>query len=179
MTRSHVRRQTVLLSALLSAVVLAGPSASAVETAGSSEVTSAITADPVITGAACTGGELLMVTGEGFTPGGQVDVEIAGLGTALRPSQPVFGPNGSADPALGFHASGLADLGNSNAAMIRSVRASQSFFGPNGSTDPALGFQRGGFVGITLEHGCAADAMVQAYDRQLAVWSNQVLVELG
>lgn len=67
-----------------------------------------------------------MVTGAAFTPGGEVALV-------------------------------LAEQGSDNPIVIRrSVRASQSFFGPNGSLDPALGYQGGGFVGITLDGGCAS-----------------------
>jgi hypothetical protein len=144
MTGSQVRRWLVLLSAVLSVVALAGPSTSTVDAAG------AITAGPVLTGAACLAGTqgALMVTGEAFTPGGEVDLV-------------------------------LAEQGNDNPTVIRSVHASQSFFGPNGSLDPALGFQSGGLVGITLERGCAAQATIRAFDRQLAVWSNQMSLQMS
>ena len=142
MSRFQILRRLVLLSAVLSVVALAGPWTSAVDAA------SAATTGPVLTGAACIAGTqgALMVTGEAFTPGGEVDLVLAGEGS-------------------------------DNPTVIHSVRASQSFFGPDGSLDPALGYQGGGLVGITLEHGCAADATVRAFDRQLAAWSNQVSLE--
>ena len=144
MFRSQILRRLVLLSAVLSVVALAGFWASTVDAA------SAATAGPVLTGAACIAGTqgALMLTGEAFTPGGEVDLVLAGQGS-------------------------------DNPTVIRSVRASQSFFGPNGSLDPALGYQSGGFCGITLEHGCAAHATVRAFDRQLAVWSNRLSLQVS
>lgn len=50
MSRSQVGRRLVLLLAVLSVVTLVGPSSSAVDAA------SAITAGPVLTGAACIAG---------------------------------------------------------------------------------------------------------------------------
>jgi hypothetical protein len=74
---------------------------------------------PVLTGAACTGGTpgTLLVTGERFTPGGEVAIVLSAPGSprptvvrALRASQSVTGPNGSADPARGFQRGGLVGI---------------------------------------------------------------------
>jgi hypothetical protein len=58
-----------------------------------------------------------MVTGEQFTPGGQVDVAVFVSGDAhpavrrsIRASQSIFGPNGSTDPARGFKQGGFVGL---------------------------------------------------------------------
>lgn len=177
MTRHGIRFRFVSMTALIGVVALTGLASG--ETAARPRVASAVTGGPVITGVACTKGELLMVTGEGFTPGGQVDVEIAGQDDLSAPRQPVFGPNGSLDPAVRYRSSSAADLGDANASAFYSVRASQSIFGPNGSLDPALGYQLGGSFGLAVDHDCTETAVVRAYDHQLAAWSEQLPVLAG
>jgi hypothetical protein len=177
MTRSRVRFQFVPI-ALWSIVALSG---SAAGTAAADQPTAGISAaspGPVITGAACTDGALL-VTGEGFTPGGHVDLEIAGSDDTLRASQPVFGPNGSMDPALGYQPGRPVDFENAEEAMIYPVRATWSTFGPNGSIDPANGYQPGGYFGVRIGYDCTETAVVRAYDRQLATWSDHLPVLAG
>jgi hypothetical protein len=140
----------VLLLALLSLTALAGPTSSTAAPTNPLGVTTTVTAGPVLTGAACTGGTpgTLLVTGEEFTPGSEVEVLL------YRP--------GIATPAV-----------------IWSLHASLSIYGPNGSTDPALGFQRGGFIGTALGPWCAETAAVRAFDRQAGIWSNPLPVDLG
>jgi hypothetical protein len=169
MTRFFAHFRIVSMTALLSAVALTGLATGTAAAERPLSGASAVTSGPIITGAACTSAELLMVTGEGFTPGGLVDVEITGG----RVSVPVFGPNGSVDPAWGYVP---ANLESATATEVYSVRASQSIFGPNGSMDPALGYEAGGYVGFAVRYDCTGPVMVRAYDHQLAAWSGQLPV---
>jgi hypothetical protein len=150
MARARGRSPFVLLLAFLSLAGLASPSASAGAPINPLDVRTTVTAGPVLTGAACTGGMpgTLLVTGEEFTPGSEVEVLL------YRP--------GIATPAV-----------------IRSLRASLSLYGPNGSTDPARGFQRGGFIGLALGPWCQEATAVRAFDRRAGMWSNPLPVDLG
>jgi hypothetical protein len=150
MSRARVRCPVVLLLALLSIAALASPAARVGAAPNPLDVTTTVTAGPVLTGAACTGGKpgFLLVTGEGFTPGSEVKVM-------------------------------LSEPGRVNSTMTRSIRASLSIHGLNGSTDPALGFQRGGFVGIAVGPWCDENVMIRAFDRQTASWTNPLHVNLG
>jgi hypothetical protein len=115
MARSRVRCPFVLLLALVSLAALADVPASAVAMSNPLDSTTTVPEGPVLTGVACNGGTpgTLTVTGERFTPGGEVDVVVYALGTtkpdaihSVRATLPLFGRNGSTDPANGFKPGG-------------------------------------------------------------------------
>jgi hypothetical protein len=119
MSRAHIRSPVIWLFGILSLAVLATPTMDAAATTNPLDVTSATTNSPVLTGAACSreGRGVLIVTGEQFTPGGEVEVGLFVSGDAhpamhrsIRASQPIFGANGSTDPALGFQQGGFFGL---------------------------------------------------------------------
>jgi hypothetical protein len=114
MARSRVRCPIVPLLALVSLAALAAP-ASAVAMSNPLDITTTVPEGPVLTGVACSGGVsgTLTVTGEHFTPGGEVDVVVYALRMtrpdaihSIRATLPQFGRNGSTDPASGFKAGG-------------------------------------------------------------------------
>ena len=115
MSPARLRCQFIPLFGCLSLAVLAAPTMDATATTNPLDVTSAVTVGPVLTGAACSGEgqNVLMVAGERFTPGGEVDVILIVSGHAhpavrrsIRASQSILGANGSTDPALGFDGKG-------------------------------------------------------------------------
>jgi hypothetical protein len=119
MARTRGRYPFVLLLAFLSLAALASPSASAGAPINPLDVRTTVTAGPVLTGAACTDGApgTLLVTGEEFTPGSEVEVLLYRPGIAtpavirsLRASLSVYGRNGSTDPALGFQRGGFVGI---------------------------------------------------------------------
>jgi hypothetical protein len=110
------------------------------------------------------------VTGEGFTPDGLVYVALHVRGDAAprearwtAASRAAYGPNGSADPALGFRPGGTlsetvpAPCGAEAAARALDGRTARwsnwldidlasarpARYAPNGSTDPARGYRSG------------------------------------
>ena len=119
MSRAQIRGHVSRLLACLSLAFLAGSTAEAAATTNPLDVMSAVTDGPVLTGAACTGEGrgVLMVTGERFTPGGEVAVVLfmpdkadpAAI-RAIRASQSIFGPNSSTDPARGFQSGGFVGI---------------------------------------------------------------------
>ena len=166
-------RRFVLLLAVSSLAVL-GPATSraAAEVSGGGEASGA---GPVLTGAAGTGQGpgTVLVTGERFTASGEVYVALYDRwGAQLHETRwttaglAAYGPNGSADPAVGFRpggAVGEAFGGLCGAtAMVRAydqrtarwsnwldvdaAAAGLSSYGPNGSADPALGFRSVGLA---------------------------------
>ena len=119
MARARGRYPFVLLLAFLSLTALAGPTSSPAAPTNPLGVTATVTAGPVLTGAACTGEppRTLLVTGEEFTPGSEVEVLLYRPGIAtpavirsLRASLSVYGPNGSIDPARGFQRGGFIGI---------------------------------------------------------------------
>ena len=119
MSRARIRSHVIRLLVLLSLAYLAGSPVEAVATTNPLDAVNGATPGPVLTGAACTGeGQgVFMVTGEQFTPGGEVAVALVMPGKAdpavirsIRASQSIFGPNGSTDPALGFQHGGFIGL---------------------------------------------------------------------
>ena len=115
MSRSRVRCPFVLLLALVSLAALADAPARAVAITNPLDITTTIPEGPVLTSVACSGGVpgTLTVTGEHFTPGGEVDVVVYELGMtkpdviqSIRATPPLFGRNGSTDPASGFKPGG-------------------------------------------------------------------------
>ena len=119
MSRAHFRSNVIRPLVLLSLAFLAGSPVEAAATTNPLDAITTVTPGPVLTGAACTGeGQgVLLVTGEQFTPGGEVAVVLFMPGKAdpavirsIRASQSIFGPNGSTDPALGFQQGGFVGL---------------------------------------------------------------------
>ncbi len=118
MARSRVRCPFVLLLALVSLAALVDAPASAVAISNPLDITTTVPEGPLLTGVVCSGGVpgTLTVTGEHFTPGGEVDVVVYELGTtkpdaihSIRATLPLFGRNGSADPASGFKPGGAVN----------------------------------------------------------------------
>ena len=111
MARSRVHCPFVLLLAFVVPTALADAPASAVAMSNPLDITNTVPEGPILTGVACSGGVpgTLTVTGEHFTPGGEVDVMVYELGMtkpdaihSIRATLPKFGRNGSTDPASGF-----------------------------------------------------------------------------
>lgn len=111
--------------------------------------------------------DLIALHGEGFTPGGLVQITIAsdarsGLDRQLWTvaSLGEFGPHGSADPSMGYIPAGTI---NESVQVHTDV-----FYGPNGSQDPASGYvdpspDEGTRARVPL---CFQDFTVQAFDVQ-------------
>lgn len=59
------------------------------------------------------------------------------------------------------------------------VTASAVAYGQDGSRDPAAGFSPGGTILVPVQHLCGANALVRAYDKHLARWSNWLDVSPG
>ena len=119
MSPAHLRCQVIRLFACLSLAFLAGSTVEAAATTNPLGTITTVTPGPVLTGAVWTGeGQgALMVTGEQFTPGGEVAVLLFMPDTAhptvlrsIRASQSIFGPNGSTDPARGFQRGGFVGI---------------------------------------------------------------------
>jgi len=116
---ARLRCQFIPLFGCLSLAVLAAPTMDAAATTNPLDLTSAFADRPVLTGTACfgEGPGVLLVTGEQFTPGGQVDVAVFVSGEAhpvvhrsIRASQSISASNGSTDPARGFKQGGFVGL---------------------------------------------------------------------
>ncbi len=119
MFRAHICSHVIRLLACLSLAFLAGSPVEAAATTNPLDAINTVTPGPVLTGAACFGeGQgILMVTGEQFTPGGEVAVVLfmpdkadPAVIRSIRANQSTFGPNGSTDPALGFRHGGFVGL---------------------------------------------------------------------
>ena len=115
MARSRVRCPFVLLLALVGSAALADAPASAVAMSNPLDITTIVPEGPVLTGVACSGETpgTLTVTGEHFSPGGEVDIMVYALRMtrpdaihSIRATLPLLGRNGSTDPASGFKAGG-------------------------------------------------------------------------
>jgi hypothetical protein len=119
MARVRIRGAFVQLVALLCLTALPDGAVSAAAPTNPLVVLTPPTTGPVLTGATCTGGTpaILLVTGEEFTPGGEVEVLFYRPGNAtpvvvrsLRASLSIHGPNGSTDPARGFQRGGFLGI---------------------------------------------------------------------
>jgi hypothetical protein len=155
-----------LMSFFVVLTILGLSSASVAADAPASAGTSNPVLTEALTSAALPGS--ISVSGEGFTPGGDVYIAIYDTwGAELHEtrwttaSTTIYGPNGSQDPARGYYAGGrvseaFAGLCGS-AIMVRafdlqaavwtnlldvgSASMAPAFFGPNGSLDPAQGYR--------------------------------------
>jgi hypothetical protein len=122
MSRARVHCRLTLLFVLFSFGFFAASAAGVRATTNPLDLTRIGIPPPVLTGTTCTDRTpgILVVSGEQFTPGGEVDVVLAGLGSTqpdlvrtVHATMPFFGPGGTADPALGFSPGGVirAELG--------------------------------------------------------------------
>ena|SRR5687767_12546038 len=107
MSRARVRCPFALLFVLFSFGFFAASAAGVGATTNPLDLTSIGIPPPVLTGTACTDTTpgILVVSGEQFTPGGEVDVVLAGPGSTqpdlvrtVHATMPFFGPGGTADP---------------------------------------------------------------------------------
>ncbi len=173
MTRSqHYRFQFVLIVAILGLTIVGSPNTYAGSTgsASATHVDSKLLIDVV---AIPQSPGSIVVSGQNFTPGGTVYIAMYDQwGMQLYPtrwvfaSTPVFGPNGSQDPAQGYVRGG----------SIREVFTdTPAIYGPNGSQDPANGYVAASSAGNL----CGATAMIRAFDRQTSVWSNLLDIDAG
>jgi hypothetical protein len=133
------------------------------------EPTTAADVGPVLTRAEGEGSSTgrITVTGEGFTPGGEVYIAIYDTWGAVlhetrwaTASPAIYGPNGSMDPARGYVSGGSLtqsfgglcresvmvrafDQGSgawSNWLDLALITTPTAIYGPNGSMDPARGY---------------------------------------
>ncbi len=119
-------------------------------------------------------GGLVSIHGEGFSPGGMVQIVFVIQGDEASASSShwvianaaAYGPHGTQDPARGYVPAGsfttIVDL---DAPAIH---------GPNGSQDPAQGYRPATGGGNILN---AEDLRVRAFDHQTGYWSNLVAVD--
>ena len=143
--------------------------------------------------------EYLVLHGDGFTPGGLVEV-TAGFCNDSRAersfwvvaSNGEYGPDGSADPSRGYlpagtvnevlklHQDGFWGANGSQDPANGYVPALElqpgDVYGPNGSQDPAQGYADSGHQIDILGLGCSQNLSVRAYDASTAAWSNTVMV---
>jgi len=167
--RFHMSRKLLHPLSFLLVLAIAGLS---VAGASADAPAPARTSGPVLTSVLASVAQpgSISVSGEGFTPGGDVYVAIYDTwGAELHETRwttasvAAYGPNGSLDPALGYRAGGrvgeaFAGLCGT-AIMVRAfdrqaavwtnlldidaASITSAFFGPNGSIDPAMGYRAG------------------------------------
>jgi hypothetical protein len=164
MSRKLLHSLSFLVALAVLGILVVGASADAPAPARSS--------GPVLTAVLASAAQpgSISVSGEGFTPGGDVYVAIYDTwGAELHETRwttasiAAYGPSGSLDPALGYHAGGRVSESFAglcgNAIMLRafdrqaavwtnlldvdSVAITAAFFGLNGSLDPAMGYRAG------------------------------------
>lgn len=121
--------------------------------------------------------DAMSVTGQNFTPGGAVYVVLYDrLGMEqyephwVTATEPVYGANGSQDPATGFRQGGTIDELFGTFATVYRV---------NGSQDPASGYVVGGADFSLVGRVCGTSVMIRAYDAQSGAWSNVLDVDPG
>ena len=202
MNRLHLYRRPLVLVLVILGLVVSGNSVAYADRAQLSPTASPLLID---VSAAQSPGSVI-VTGHGFTPGGEVYIALYDQwGMQLHEtrwinaSQTVYGPNGSQDPAAGFVEGGSANEtfgtletvygpnGSQDPAngYIRGtsdttiVGGSETVYGPNGSQDPATGFVPGKPGREIAGSLCGTTVMVRAYDQQTATWSNMLDADVG
>jgi hypothetical protein len=163
--RSGSRR--FLAAAILLLLVLAplAPSLASAQPASGSALFVRATYLPTFSG-------LVVIHGDGFTPGGLVQIALTDHeGTQVFhevwtvATTAVYGPNGSTDPAQGYVAAGsVTELVTLDGGAA---------YGPNGSQDPAQGYWAVDDP-VNLGSICADDVAVQAYDAGTLTLSNTV-----
>jgi hypothetical protein len=111
MVGARLRCLGVLLVMLSAVTAVIGSTSQAGATTNPLDTAHQGFAGPILTGAACMNARdgLLLVTGEQFTPGGEVRVVLYRAGSThpalirlVRASEPVFGASGAPDPTRGF-----------------------------------------------------------------------------
>ena len=119
MVGAQLRCLGVLLVMLSAVTAVMGSTSQAGATTNPLDIAHQGFAGPILTGAACTnaGDGVLLVTGEQFTPGGEVDVVLYRAGSTrpsfirfVRASQPIFGASGTPDPTRGFIQGGFIGI---------------------------------------------------------------------
>ena len=134
MVGAQLRSLCVLLVTLFAVTAVIGSPSQAGATTNPLDIAHQGFAGPILTGAACTntGGGVLLVTGEQFTPGGAVDVVLYRAGSTrpsfirfVRASQPIFGASGTPDPTRGFIQGGFIGItfgsGCDETAFVRAL----------------------------------------------------------
>ena len=111
MVGAQLRCLGVLLVMLSTVTAVSGWTSQAGATTNPLDVAPQGFAGPVLTGAACTNARdgVLLVTGEQFAPGGEVQVVLYRAGSTrpsfirfVRASEPIFGASGTPEPTRGF-----------------------------------------------------------------------------
>ena len=121
MVDAQLRRLSVLLVMLVAVTAVSGSTSQAGATRNplDSAHQGQGFAGPILTGGACTNARdgVLLVTGEQFTPGGEVQVVLYRAGSTrpsfirlVRASEPVFGASGTPDPTRGFIPGGFIGI---------------------------------------------------------------------
>jgi hypothetical protein len=119
MVGAQLRFLGVLLVMLSAVTAVIGSTSQAGATTNPFDITHQGFAGPILTGAACTiaRDEVLLVTGERFTPGGEVHVVLYRAGSTrpslirlVRASEPIFGASGTPDPTRGFIQGGFIGI---------------------------------------------------------------------
>jgi hypothetical protein len=143
--------------------------------------------------------EYLVLHGDGFTPGGLVQVTASFCQDAsaersfwVVASNGEYGPASPADPSRGYLAAGTVNevlklhqdgfwgangsQDPANGYVPALELQPEDVYGPNGSQDPAQGYVDSGHQIDILELGCSQDLSVRAFDASTAAWSNTVMV---
>jgi hypothetical protein len=143
--------------------------------------------------------EYLVLHGDGFTPGGLVQVtagfcEDSGAERSfwVVASRGEYGPSSPSDPSRGYLAAGtinevlnLQRTGSwgsngsqdpANGYVPALEFQSDVVYGPNGSQDPAQGYFDSGHQLDITGHGCSDNLSVRAYDVSTAAWSDAVTI---
>jgi hypothetical protein len=119
MVGAQLRRLGVLLVMLSGVTAVSGATSQAGATTDPLDVAPHGFAGPILSGAACTNARdgVLLVTGEQFTPGGEVHVMLYRAGSShpdlirlVRASEPVFGASGTTEPTRGFIPGGFIGI---------------------------------------------------------------------
>lgn len=201
MNRSHLYRRALMLVLVILGLGF-GSSVAHADRAQLSPATSPLRID--VSPARSPGS--VIVTGHGFTPGGEVYIALYDQwGMQLHEtrwinaSRTVYGPNGSRDPANGYDRGGTVNetfgasetvygpngsqdpangyvRGTSDTTI---VGGSETVYGPNGSQDPATGFVQGEPGREIAGSLCGTAVMVRTYDEQTATWSDMLDVDVG
>ena len=119
MVGAQLRCLRLLLKMLLAVTAVSGSTSQAGATTNPLDIAHQGFTGPLLTGAACTNARdgVLLVTGEQFTPGGEVRVVLYRAGSTrpalirlVRASQPIFGASGTPDPTRGFIQGGFIGI---------------------------------------------------------------------
>ncbi len=116
---------------------------------------------------------LISIQGDGFTPGGRVQVFITDLtGTTLH--EPVWTVAAPGAPFGDYgNYSGVSGYGDPGTINLVLNLGDQATYGPNGSQDPARGYDAGTDLG-TLQF--ASSTQVRAFDEYASTWTSFAVV---